>query len=260
MTKRTTLSLHLLVALFLAGSGYAVGRFTADPKVEVVSEKGETRTVSVKDATDAVALSKALSEIDALKAENERLKISIEEPQTLAAAQPEIVEEMPVRPPQTWRERMEELKEKDPERYEMEVQRRQNFINTMDQLRAERIGFLDSIDTSLLSPEAQETHSRFTSAIARQGELQREMMALMDAGEEPSDELRIQMHDTFREINQTRDAERAALLNAIATSMGLEGDAAGDFSTLVNEVIEATNGQIMRMGPMRGMRPRNGNR
>lgn len=260
MTKRSSLFLHLLVTLFLAGSGYAVGRFTATPKVEVISEKGETRTISVKDATDAVALSKALSEIDALKAENERLKSSIEEPHPLAETQPNIEEPMPTHRPQTWREHMDELKEKDPDRYEMEVQRRQNFINTMDQLRAERIGFLDSIDTSLLSSEAQETHSRFTSAIARQGELQREIIALMDAGEEPPEELRIQMHDTFREINQTRDAERAALLDAIATSMGLEGDAVGDFSALVNEVFNATNGQIIRMGPMRGMRPRNDNR
>ena len=257
MKKTTALPLQLLVVCTLAGASYAIGRFTAEPKIETLPEKTTTRTIAVKDATDATALAKAFSDIDALKAENTRLKEELANVDTLpvdeGVAPPQT--EAPEQPRrQSWRERMDELREKDPERYAAEMERRQNFANAMEQLRSDRVNFLDSIDTSLLSDEAQATHERFVTALARQGELQREMMAAFESGEQPSEELRTQMRETVHELHATQESERVALLDAIAVSMGLENEAVTDFTQLVNEVFNATNGQMMQMRPPRGGR------
>ena len=100
----------------------------------------------------------------------------------------------------------------------------------------------------MLTPEAQENHYRFTAAMAKQAELQEQMMALRMSGEEIPETLREEMGDVFREIQETREGEREALLNAIANSMGLVGDDADDFTALVNEVFNATGTQGPRMG------------
>jgi hypothetical protein len=258
MTKSSTLSLQLILALFIAGAGYAIGRFTATPKVEVLSDSA-TKTVTIKDAESLNALAKARSEIDALKAEKQRLEEELNPDAEDGIAEPQVVDvevAEPARRRQSWRDRMEELREKDPERYAEEMERRANFAKMMDQARSERVNFLDSIDTSLLSAEAQNVHERFITAIARQGQLQNEMMATLDAGEEPSEELRNQMQEVFQEINETREMERSSLLDAIAISMGLEEKDVDDFTTLVNEVFNATNGRMMGgpRGAMRGGR------
>ncbi len=264
MKPQSKLFLNLIVLLFIAGASYAIGRFTTEPSVEVIAESGATKTVTVRDSSDALDLAKALSEIDALKAENTRLKESLQEVET---AEPEAVEAPVVAPVaeeqprrrNNWRNRMEELKETDPERYAQEVERRQRMIKTMEDHRNARINFLDSIDTSLLSENAQVAHARFTNAIARQGQLQQEIMATLDLGEEPSEELQGQMQATFRDIMETQDEVRTALLGAIATSMGLEGEDSEEFSNLIQEVYNATGGRggpMIRMGGgRRGGRP-----
>ncbi len=262
MNKSTTLTLQVLALLFIAGAGYAVGRFTTTPQIEVLSES-TTQTVTVKDADDAAALVRALSEIEALKAEKSRLEEQLEsEDEEIDPGPIRPIEEAeePARRRQSWRERMEELREKDPERYAEEMERRANFAKIMEQARSERVNFLDSIDTSLLSEEAQAVHERFITAIARQGQLQSEIMAAVDAGEQPPEELRSQMHDVFQEIHETRDIERSSLLDAIAISMGLEGNDVEDFTVLVNEVFNATSGRMMNSGrgPMGGGRGRRG--
>jgi hypothetical protein len=262
MTSHSKFFLHTIVFLFIAGASFAIGRFTTEPSVEVISETGATKTVMVRDNSDALDLAKALSEIDALKAENIRLKEELRDTEAVVAEAPQpeapVVEEQPRRR-NNWRNRMEELKETDPERYAQEVERRQRMIKTMEDHRNARINFLDSIDTSLLSEDAQVAHARFTNAIARQGQLQQEIMATLDLGEEPSEELQGQMQATFRDIMETQDEVRTALLGAIATSMGLEGEDSEEFSNLIQEVYNATGGRggpMIRMGGgRRGNRP-----
>lgn len=252
MKKTTVIAFQLFIICVLTGVSYSIGHFTAEPKVEVISEKAPTQTITVKDASEATALAKAYSDIEALTAENKRLKdelSSVTQKTSIMAGLNQTDNTTEPQRHQNWRERMEELREKDPDRYAAEMERRQNFVDTIEQLRTERVTFLDSIDTSLLSDEAQGTHARFIAALARQGELQREIIASFESGEQPSEELRAQMHETFRELHATRDDERTALLDAIAVSMGLENEAVTDFTQLVNEVFNATSGQMMRMPP-----------
>lgn len=252
MNTKTTVTLHVIVLLFVAGAAYAIGRITAPTVMAPAQTTTASTSTFTPTAEDTLALSVARSEIEALKAEKQRLQEALEQgaPITEEAAE-EVAEVAPPEHerPRSWREHMEELREQDPERYQKEMERRENFMKMIQQNREARASFLDSIDLSLLTPEAQENHLRFSTALARQGELQAQLMAAMESGEMPDEELRQEMHSVFREIMDTRDAERDALLDAIATTMGLEGDGIAEFTALVNEVFSATSGNMMRMPP-----------
>ncbi len=238
--------LGLVIGVALVGAGYTAGRFFTEPIVEVLPGAASTSTVTVRDGSDALALAKALSEVEALKAENAKLRQAAEKPAEVVAQAPD-GEQPP--PRMNWEERMKALKEADPERYAEIQARRQQFHQMMVEVRTKRANFLDSIDTSLLTPEGLENHTRFTEALARQAELDDQIHAAMDAGERPSDELRLAMRDTWQVLNETRSSERVALLDAIGSSMGLVGQDVEDFRKLVDEVYEATGSG----GPPQGM-------
>ena len=249
MKPNTSFFLRLLLLIAVAGSGFAIGRLTSTPIVEVLPSPEKTKTIALRDAADSLALAKAISEVDALKAENQRLKAEQTVMQTSLSAESEPPPtEEPARRRLSWQERMEELRQTDPERYAAEMERRKQFVDMIEQTRTARVTFLDSIDTSLLPIEAQGVHARFTAALARQGQLQMEMMAYIESGEQPPEALRDQMHETFRELHDMREMERSALLDAIATSMGLTGTDVEDFTILVNEVFTATSNQMIPPG------------
>ena len=247
----------LLAAATLLGAGFMVGRFFAEPIVEVLPVSGSTATVTVKDGSDAAALAKALSEVAALKAENAALRRAQEE--VVEHVQPSA--EQPEKPkPRTWREHMEELKKTDPERYKEIMERHEQARQAIREARAVRAEFLDSVDTALLTPEGRETHAQFMDVLAQQAALEEQMNAAFESGETPSEELREAFRDTWQTLREVREKERGVLLGAIATSMGLSGTDAQDFAQLVDDVYNFTTHD----GPRRLMRaappPQGGNR
>ena len=132
---------------------------------------------------------------------------------------------------------MEELKRTDPKRYEEMQARRQEFRTRMAEALATRDDFLGSIDLSLLTEEQRETHRRFTEALAAQQEAMARMDAAMESGVEPTEEERQQMREAFRNVRDLQNAERDALLGAVATSMGLQaGEEADSFVEVVKSV------------------------
>lgn len=239
MKSSSRLFLSVVAAAVLLGAGYAAGRFFAEPIVEVLPAAAPSTTVTVRDGSDAAALAKALSEVAALKAENAALRKAQE-----AAIEPVPQPEEPAAQPQRrlgWRERMEEMKKNDPERYKEEMARREQFRQAILQARSARADFLGSIDTALLSAEGRKTHARFTEALARQSELEEQMRAAVEAGEQPSEELGAAMRENWQTLRETRDSERVELLDAIAKSMGLAGSDVEDFRKLVDDVYDATS-------------------
>lgn len=231
--------------------GYAVGHFFADPIVEVIPAAGPSATVTVRDGSDAAALSKALSEVAALKAENAALRKRLQETAGTLTPQPQAEREQPRR--HSWRERMEEMRARDPERYKEEMARREQFRQAMAQARTERADFLGSIDIALLSDEGRETHARFVEAFAKSAEVEEKMRMAFESGEQPSEALVTEAREVMRTLHETRSSERVALLDAIATSMGLSGTDVEDFRKLVDEVYDATGhgGPRPVMPPMR---------
>ncbi len=237
MKSSSRLLLSVVAAAVLLGAGYAAGRFFAEPIVEVLPAAAPSTTVTVRDGSDAAALAKALSEVAALKAENAALRKAQE---AVAEPSPQPSPDAQPQPRLSWRERMEEMKKNDPERYKEEMARREQFRQAILQARSERADFLGSIDTALLSAEGRKTHARFTEALARQAELEERMRAAVEAGEQPSEELGAAMRENWQTLRETRDSERVELLDAIAKSMGLAGSDVEDFRKLVDDVYDAT--------------------
>lgn len=246
--------LFVVVAAALLGAGYAAGRYFAEPVVEVLPVAGKTDTVTVRDGSDAAALAKALSEVAALKTENAALRRDLEVAPEASEPAPQAEAPQQPRQRQSWRERMEEMKKNDPERYKQEMERREQFRQAMAQARNERASFLESVDPALLSAEGRATHARFIEAFNKSAEIEERMRAAFDAGERPSEELAAEAREVMQTLHETRSSERVALLDAIATSMGLSGAAAEDFRKLVDDVYDATgHGGPRRMPPMRMM-------
>ena len=243
--------LMVAIVALMAGS-FAAGRFLAPPSpAEAPAQRSVAPAPRVAEETlhaDALALSKALSEVDALKAERTVLR------EELAALRK--ADEIPAEPTppanrsrrQSWKERMEEMKKNDPERYKAEMERRERFTQAIAQAREARDSFLGDVDLSLFSDEQRKTHTQFVEALARQTALEEQMRALWESGEQPSEEQHKAMRETFDAVRSLRAAERSALLGAMATSMGLSQSESADFVQLVSDVYEATGGLRPRMG------------
>ena len=242
-------------AVALVAAGYGAGWFFAPGKVVAAPTVETVRTIRVEgDGEQALALSKALSEAEALRAERDALRAQLAE----AQAQPEAAETAEEAPRRlSARERMEELKRTDPKRYEEMQARRQEFRTRMAEALATRDDFLGSIDLSLLTEEQRETHRRFTEALAAQQEAMARMDAAMESGVEPTEEERQQMREAFRNVRDLQNAERDALLGAVATSMGLQaGEEADSFVEVVKSVYDSTGMMpAVRMGPGGGGNP-----
>ena len=254
--KRVYTGLAVAVgAVALVAAGYGAGRFFAPGKVVAAPTVETVRTIRVEgDGEQALALSKALSEAEALRAERDALRAQLAE----AQAQPEAAEATEEAPRRlSPRERMEELKRTDPKRYEEMQARQQEFRQRMAEALAQRDDFLGNIDLSLLTPEQQETHRRFTEALAAQRQLMARMEAAANEGAELSEEERRQVGETFRAVRELQDAERDALLGAVAVSMGLQdGEEADSFVEVVRSVYDATGMMPpVRMGPPAGQPP-----
>lgn len=237
------------VVALMAGS-YAAGRFFA-PQQVVAEEAAPVaqRLAVVPSNGDALALSKALSEVEALKVEKAALQKALAD----AQAAGEEATKAAVEPPKrlSMRERMEELKKQDPERYRQMEERRAQFQQALQNAREKRDDFLGSVDLALFTPEERLVHEQFTAALAKQAEMEERMRAFFESGEMPSEEQRAEMRETQHTLRDLREAERSALLGAVATSMGLSESDSADFAQLMTEIYDATSNG-MRMRPGRG--------
>lgn len=243
------------VVALMAGS-YAAGRFFAPQ--QVVSEEAapvSQPVVAIAGNGDALALSKALSEVEALKVEKAALQKALAE----AQAAGEQVAKAAVEPPKrlSMRERMEELKKQDPERYRQMEERRAQFQQALQDAREKRDDFLGSVDLALFTPEERLVHEQFTAALAKQAEMEERLRVLFESGEMPTEEQRAEMHEAQHTLRDLREAERSALLGAVATSMGLSESDSADFAQLMTEIYDATSNG-MRMRPGRGGEERAG--
>ena len=247
----------LLLAALLAGGGYALGRFFA-PRTYTATPTQETVVYSTC-APDAADRALLRSERDALRAEKaalqERLDALLAEQAQAAEAPAQQAEARPR--PMGPRERLEQLKQEDPERYAEMEKRRQEARENIRQALDRRDSFLGAIDLSLLTPEQQEMHARFVDALAAQQAAIDTLNARAEAGEAPTEEERRAMREAMRQVRGLQDAERDALLSAVAVSMGLEGGEETEaFIGVVKEVYDSTGMMPpLRMGPPGGGQP-----
>ena len=236
----------LVLAVALAGGGYAAGRFFA-PRTYTAAVT--ERTVYADDGDDA-DLAALQAENAALKARLEGLGKELAALRAQAEAEPEpapAAEEPPRR--MTRQERMEQLKRENPERYAEMERRRQEFQANMEAFQLRREDFFANLDLGLMTPEQQEMHFQYTEALAQQQAAIDRMRALAESGEEATAEDRAAIRESFRLVRGLQGAERDALLSAVAVSMGLQsGEETEAFVNVVKEVYDFTG--MMPPAPM----------
>ena len=229
--------MFIAAALF---AGVAIGYFVKDepipaeaPKVEEktkrpVADKGEEATVK--------ALRHRIAELERLLAEKDgKSEIAI------SNAVAEAVKMRPPEPPRgNWRERMEEMKKNEPERYTQMTNRFAQWRRDRAAQARDKIDFLSSIDTSRMSAGAKKTHNALQDLIARREELEQQLHQ-EDLSDEERGRLMRELGDSHRELMRLNGEERKNLFDETAKGLGFTGADAKEFTATIQEVIEATD-------------------
>ena len=229
--------------MFIAAAllaGVAIGYFVKDepipaeaPKVEEkakksVADKGEEASVK--------ALRHRITELEKLLAEKDG-KSEIAISNAVAEA---VKARPPAPPPQNWRERMEEMKKNDPERYTQMTNRFANWRRSRAEQARNKIDFLSSIDTSHMSAGAKKTHNALQELIARREGIEQQLQS-PDLTDEKRGKLMGELHSTHHELMRLNGEERNNLFEETARNLGFDGEDAKEISATIQEVIHATD-------------------
>ena len=245
--------------MFIAAAllaGVAIGYFVKDepipaeePKVEAkakkpVADKGDEATVK--------ALRHRIAELERLLAEKEgKSEIAI------SNAVAEAAKMRPPEPPRgNWRERMEEMKKNDPERYTQMTNRFAQWRRSRAEQARDKIDFLSSIDTSHMSAGAKKTHNALQNLIAKREDIEQQLQS-PDLSDEERGKLMGELHSTHGELMRLNGEERRNLFEETARNLGFSGEDAKEVSATIQEVIRATDSG---WGGHHGGGPRGGRR
>ena len=246
--------------MFIAAAllaGVAIGYFVKDEPAAAgepatVGENATRKPVADRgDEASGRALRRRIAELEKLLAEkNGKSEIAI------SNAVAEAVQNRPPEPPRgNWRERMEEMKKNDPERYTQMTNRFANWRRSRAEQARNKIDFLSSIDTSHMSAGAKKTHAALQDLIARREEVE-EQLQQPDMTDEERGNLMEQLRDMRHQIQRLNGEERMNLIDEVANSLGFEGEDAKEVALTLIDVIQATDeGFVPRHGGHRAPPP-----
>ena len=241
--------------MFIAAAllaGVAIGYFVKDEPISAEEPKAEEKAkkpVADKgDEASVKALRRRIAELEKLIAEKDGA--------SEIAISNAVAEAAKVRPPEpprgNWRERMEEMKKNDPERYTQMTNRFAQWRRDRAAQAQDKIDFLSSIDTSRMSAGAKKTHNALQELIAKREELEQQLHQ-EDLSDEERGKLMRELGDSHRELVRLNGEERKNLFNETAKGLGFTGADAKEFTATIQEVIEATDsgwgGRHHRGGP-----------
>lgn len=144
------------------------------------------------------------------------------------------------------RERMEQLKLEDPERYAEITNRMARFRRDRMELAQLRLNYLDSIDTSRMSASAKALHEQLKTVIVQREELE-EKFHQEDLPAEERELVMQEMRAKDRQLRALNQGERSNLIRQTVESIGFQGDDAGLIVETINDIIRNTEGR--RNGP-----------
>ena len=228
--------MFIAAALF---AGVAIGYFVKDEPIaaeEPAAETVQKKAVADKGEEASVkALRHRIAELERLIAEKDgKSEIAI------SNAVAEAVKARPPAPPQNWRERMEEMKKNDPERYTQMTNRFANWRRSRAEQARNKIDFLSSIDTSHMSAGAKKTHNALQDLIAKREGIEQQLQS-PDLTDEERGKLMGELHSTHHELMRLNGEERSNLFEETARNLGFEGEDAKEISATIQEVIRATD-------------------
>ena len=138
-------------------------------------------------------------------------------------------------------ERMEKFKLERPDEFAALQRRRESIRKARKAAADERQEFFDTIDLSFLTEEQRQTHVAYADALAARQEARERMAAARRTGAAVSDADRVQLQAAERVIREQGAAERTALLEAAARSVGVEGaEDLKRFRETIQSILEAT--------------------
>jgi len=158
--------------------------------------------------------------------------------------------ERPDRPPPggPGRERLEELKTRDPARFAQVTNRLAKMHQDRKSREAARVSFLASVVTSNMSAQDKETHDAYQELLARREALE-EQMHQPDITDDTRRGLMDQMREIDHQMRTLGESERKVLLNEVAQAIGMQGDAAVELVETISDVFDATEGNGGPPGP-----------
>lgn len=248
-----------IAAALLAGA--CIG-FCLAPREESEEKKGAAVQEKTPQKVDAIADKGEQASVNALRKRIKSLEeeLALERGKNAASTtnEEEIASSQSMNRgvgPAFFRERLKKLKTENPEQFKNFMRQVEDFRRIREARAKAKINFFDSIDTSMMSTEAAKTHNELKELVARNHELEAELMQ-----EDLSDERR---GEIFRELASTRGkmrhlnkVERDNLLGAVATAVGLEGESASDLVSTVNLIVDSTDNSFVGHGAHRRRRDR----
>ena len=220
--------------------GVAIGYFVKDEPVAAEEPAAETpakKPVADKgEASSVKSLRRRIAELEKLLAEKDgKSEIAI------SNAVAEAVKNRPPEPPrQNWRERMEEMKKNDPERYTQMTNRFASWRRSRAEQARNKMDFLSSIDTSHMGAGARKTHEALQDLIAKREEIETQLQN-PNLSDEDRGKLMGELHSSHHELMRLNGEERQNLIDEAAHNMGFEGEDAKEVSATIQEVIRATD-------------------
>lgn len=168
-----------------------------------------------------------------------RLREAAEKEETSGDVAVPVAAQEPQRP-MGFRERMEKMKQDDPQRYQQMTNRFAQFRLSRARHAASRIEFLSSIDTSGMSASAKRTHEELQEVIAAREALESRLHDA-DLTDEERRELFTQMRETDGRMRRLNEVERDNLLLETAKGLGFGTADAKEITATIKQVIDATD-------------------
>lgn len=243
----------LVLTMAAVLSGMVAGGVLEHVRVAArASDHPERGAVDVKVAEPATVEKRDLMSLqsanDALRAANEQLRRRLAEAQqavadnlaesTLAGAvsdnEPAPEERRAGR--ESFAERMERMRQENPEEYAEMQRRREEFRQQMEQRALDRNEFLAAVDVKNMSAGQRENHEKLLETLAHANSL----MEKMGSGE-GGRELWREMAETGALLNELYREERRYLFEETARSMGYQGNDSEAFADHLQAIIENTS-------------------
>jgi len=234
--------LYLAVALAAAGAaGYCLhpsAKVVPVPNAEVAERRPASVIPDMGEAAKVAALRAQVKELEARLANSQKSEAAaVSNAVAHVAAQRSGFPPPP--PGGPVRERLEELKKRDPERFAQMTNRLARMHQERKRLQEARVSFLSSVNTANMSAQDKQTHDEYQELLARREAIE-DQMHQPDITDETRHELMGEMREIDHQMRTLGESERKVLLNEVAQAIGMQGDAAAELVDTVGEVFNAT--------------------
>ena len=155
---------------------------------------------------------------------------------------------------------LEEVREKDPERYVQETNRIAQFRAGWQGRIQNQFDILASADTAHMTAKQRQVHEDYINLLARIDELGEQLSPLSDVTEEQRKAAGQEMRESWHRLHELQRIERDTLLTQTANALGFRGRKAQEVVEGIKQVYEATGGGPWGRGGGRGRGPGGGGR